>query len=94
MLAALERELPEGARWSRPQGGYFLWLDFPDGVDAEELLARSTEAGVTFVTGADFYPPGAGGRGSARLAYSFVSPAEIEEGIARLASLLPAAAAV
>ncbi len=95
MLAALERHLgARGARWSRPEGGYFLWLDFSEGVDAGELLERATEAGVTFVKGADFYLEDAGGRGSARLAYSFVSPEEIDEGIGRLASLLPAAAPV
>ena len=91
MLGALERELPE-ARWSRPEGGYFLWLDLP--VDAADLLERATEAGVTFVKGADFFPPGEGGEHSARLAYSFVSPAEIETGIAKLAALVPAAATV
>lgn len=95
MLAALERELP-GARWSRPEGGYFLWLDLPADVDAGDLLARATATGVTFVKGADFYPGGAGGESSARLAFSFVSPAEIDEGVGRLASLLrlPAATAV
>ena len=56
MLGALERELGGRATWSRPEGGYFLWLDFGDGVDAGELLARATEAGVTFVRGADFFP--------------------------------------
>lgn len=90
MLDALERELPEGARWSRPEGGYFLWLDLPGETDAGELLERATAAGVVFVKGADFFPGGAGGRSSARLAYSFVSPAEIAEGVARLAALLPA----
>lgn len=94
MLAALERDFPDGARWSRPEGGYFLWLDFPEGVAAAELLERAAAAGVTFVKGADFYPAGAGGESFARLAYSFVSPAEIDEGISRLASLLPAAAPV
>ena len=56
MLAALEREFPADARWSRPEGGYFLWLDLPGGADAGELLARATAAGVTFVKGADFFP--------------------------------------
>ena len=93
MLAALERELTGSARWSRPEGGYFLWLDLPDGVAAADVLERAVEGGVTFVPGTDFFPPGAGGAGSARLAYSFPSPAEIEEGVARLASLLPARAA-
>ena len=78
MLEALERELAGRARWSRPEGGYFLWLDLPDEVDAAELLARASEAGVTFVPGADFGGPR---RTSARLAFSFVSPDEIDEGV-------------
>ena len=86
MLGALERELGSHARWSRPAGGYFVWLDLADGVDAAEVLERAEAAGVTFVKGVDFFPRGAGGRSSARLAYSFVSPAEIEEGVARLAA--------
>ena len=92
MLAALERDFPAEARWSRPQGGYFLWLDLP--VAAAELLERATERGVTFVKGADFFRPGGGGDRAARLAYSFVSPGEIETGIKRLAELVPAATAV
>jgi len=85
MLAALARELP-GARTSHPEGGYFLWVEL-DGVDATELLARAEAAGVTFVKGADF----GGEPNSLRLAYSFVSPDEIGEGVARLAAALPAA---
>lgn len=87
MLEALERELA-GAVWSRPEGGYFLWLDLPEGTDAGALLGRAEEAGVTFVKGTDCFPAATAGRGSARLAYSFVSTGEIEEGIARLAGLL------
>jgi 2-aminoadipate transaminase len=90
MLEALERELGGHARWSHPDGGYFLWLDLPDGVDAGELLGRATEAGVTFVPGADFGGP----PNSARLAFSFASPAEIDEGVSRLAGLVVSAAAV
>jgi 2-aminoadipate transaminase len=94
MLGALERDFPEEASWSRPEGGYFVWLQLPADIDAEALLMRATDADVTFVRGRDFYPGGTGGRSSARLAYSFVSPAEVAEGVARLASLLPAAASV
>jgi 2-aminoadipate transaminase len=88
MLESFESELPEGASWSRPQGGYFTWLDLPPGTEASALLARGEQEGVTFVKGSDFFPPGKGGESSARLAYSFVSPAEIRTGVARLAGLL------
>lgn len=88
MLGALERELPDGVTWSRPEGGYFLWVDFHSGVDAGDLLQRSTEAGVTFVRGRDFFPGGSGGASSARLAFSFETPERIAEGVAILASQL------
>lgn len=89
MLEALEREFPAGASWSRPEGGYFLWVTFPEGVDAGELAVRALEAGVAFVRGADFFPAGSGdGAGAARFAFSFESPERIAEGVARLAELL------
>ncbi len=84
MLEALAAELGGAARWSRPEGGYFLWLDLSEDVDAADLLRRAEDAGVTFVKGADFGGP----RSSARLAFSFVSPDEIREGIRRLAALV------
>jgi 2-aminoadipate transaminase len=89
MLDALERAFPSGARWSRPDGGYFVWLDLPEDIDATALLERAERGGVTFVKGADFFPAGSGGRSSARLAFSYVSPAEIDEGVERLAAVLP-----
>jgi 2-aminoadipate transaminase len=89
MLEALERELSGRARWTRPEGGYFLWLHLPESVDAAELLGPAAEAGVTFVPGADFGGPPS----SARLAFSFVSPAEIDEGVRRLANLVASTSA-
>jgi 2-aminoadipate transaminase len=83
MLTALDRELP-GLRITRPEGGYFLWAEL-DGVDAGELLTRAEAAGVTFVKGTDF----GGDPSSFRLAYSFVSPDEIADGVARLAAAIP-----
>jgi DNA-binding transcriptional MocR family regulator len=85
MLDALDRELPHVTA-TRPDGGYFVWLDL-DGVDGAELLARAEQAGVTFVKGTDF----GGDAASARLAFSFVSADEIAEGVARLASVLQTA---
>jgi 2-aminoadipate transaminase len=88
MLEALERHMPSDASWSRPEGGYFIWLDVPSGPDTAELLAQAEAAGVTFVKGTDFFVPGGGGERSLRLAFSFVSPDEIADGVAKLAPLL------
>ena len=79
---ALERELPD-ARFVRPQGGYFLWVELPRGTDVGALAEAATERGVQFVKGTDFVLEG--GESSLRLAYSGVTPEEIEEGVARLA---------
>ena len=85
MLAALERHLPE-ATWTIPEGGYFLWLELPAGVQAADLRPD----GVTFVPGSDFFA-GPGGESALRLAFSYESPAAIEEGVRRLASAVRAA---
>ena len=84
MLEALAAELPAAA-WSRPEGGYFIWLELAEGTDTGALLARADEAGVTYVAGVDF----GGAAHTARLAFSFVSLDEIREGVRRLAALMP-----
>ena len=86
MLRALGATHEGETSWSEPEGGYFLWIDLP--VDAGELLTRAEAAGVTFVKGSDFFPGGAGGSSAARLAFSYASPSEIDEGVSILASLL------
>jgi 2-aminoadipate transaminase len=92
MLSALESEFPDGSvSWGRPQGGYFLWLDLPEGVLTTDVAAGAREAGVAFVNGADFFPSGDGGERSVRLAFSYPSPDEIGEGVERLARLVAAA---
>ena len=93
MLEALDAELPQ-ARCTRPEGGYFVWLDLPEGVDSGDLLTRAEAVGVTFVRGSDFFAGGKGGQGSARLAFSFASPDEIREGVSRLATLVASPVAV
>jgi DNA-binding transcriptional MocR family regulator len=80
---ALERELPD-ARFVKPAGGYFLWVDLPRGADVGALFEVAAERGVVFVKGSDFVLDG--GESSLRLAYSGVTPAEIEEGVKRLAA--------
>jgi 2-aminoadipate transaminase len=80
--------MPGSVTWSHPEGGYFLWAEFGEGVDAADLLTRATAAGVTFVRGTDFFPPGEGGTSAARFAFSYETPERIAEGVALLASLL------
>jgi 2-aminoadipate transaminase len=95
LLAALEERLGgAGARWNRPEGGYFLWLELPEGEDAVALLRSAEAVGVTFVPGPDFFPRGGGGRSAVRLAFSFAAPADIGEAVGRLATLLPSSPAV
>jgi 2-aminoadipate transaminase len=95
LLAALEERLRgAGARWNRPEGGYFLWLELPEGQDAVALLRSAETVGVTFVPGPDFFPGAGGGGSAARLAFSFASPADIGEAVGRLATLLPASSSV
>jgi 2-aminoadipate transaminase len=80
--AALGRHLPD-ARFVTPQGGYFLWVDLPEGSDVAALAQGAAERGVVFVKGTDFLIEG--GQSSLRFAYSAVPPDQIEEGIARVA---------
>jgi 2-aminoadipate transaminase len=79
MLVALDKHL-SGAVWSHPEGGYFIWLELPEGTNAKDVLDRAE--GVTAVLGTDFGGP----PNTIRLAYSFVSPDEIDAGIERLAA--------
>lgn len=82
LSAALERELPD-AKFTAPDGGYFLWVDLPDAVDVDALFAAAQDRGVVFVKGTDFLLEG--GQSSLRLAYSGVTSDEIDEGVKRLA---------
>ena len=86
MLAALERSMPDGARWTTPHGGFFSWLTLP-GVDAVELAGRAVEQGVAAVPGTLFFPDGRG-EDSLRLSFSLVDEEKIEDGIARLGAIL------
>ena len=95
LLTALDEHLAwTGARWSRPEGGYFLWLDLPQGGNARALLHRAQQVGVSFIAGPDFYPWAGGGRSSARLAFSYASPAQLAEATRRLGGLIAPAPAV
>jgi 2-aminoadipate transaminase len=86
LLAALERSMPPGMHWTRPEGGFFSWLTIP-GCNTTALAASAAEAGVGIVPGALFYADGRGGE-NVRLSFSMVDESLIDEGIDRLASLV------
>ena len=87
MLAALERTMPPSARWTIPHGGFFTWLTLPDGADSRELAVAAGERSVGIVPGTLFFADG-DGAANVRLSFSLVDEALIDEGIARLASLV------
>jgi 2-aminoadipate transaminase len=87
ILAALERAMPAGARWTRPRGGFFTWLTLPEGEDAADLAREAVGRGVGIVPGSLFFPDGRGGD-NVRLSFSLVDETLIDEGIERLASLM------
>jgi 2-aminoadipate transaminase len=88
MLSALARHMPAGVRWTRPQGGLFLWVTLPAGLDSALLLEEALQQErVAFIPGDAFHPNG-GGRETLRLSFSYSDPGLIEEGVARLGRLL------
>ncbi len=87
MLAALEEYFPDTIIWTRPQGGLFLWVTLPEGLDAAQLLGDALEYRIAFVPGAAFHANG-GGTNTMRLSFSNVNAEQIEEGMRRLGKLL------
>jgi 2-aminoadipate transaminase len=87
LLGLLEEHMPEGVRWTRPEGGLFLFLTMPEGFDAVKFYDKALDAGVAYVAG-EFFHPDRSGKNTMRLNFSFMSPERITEGIKLLASLL------
>ncbi|EPE97606.1 PLP-dependent aminotransferase family protein [Rhizobium grahamii] len=90
MLAALEKYMPAGTSWTKPEGGMFIWVTLPDGMDGAALLAKSLEtAKVAFVPGKAFFADGSGAN-TFRVSFSCANDQMIEEGISRLGALITA----
>ena len=87
MLATLEREMPEGCSWTRPAGGFFVWVTLPEGLDASAMLPRGVNARVAFVPGPAFFADGQGSR-NVRLSYCFPPPDRIAMGVERFAQVV------
>lgn len=90
LLKALAREMPEGVEWTKPEGGMFVWVTLPAGMDGAELLAESLKTErVAFVPGRAFFADGSNGN-TLRLSFSCANEAAIDEGMKRLGRLIRA----
>ena len=87
MAEALAAHMPDGTTWTRPRGGFYVWLTAPDGVDTVALSAAARDRKVAYVPGRPFYPTEAGAA-QIRLAYSRVADHLIDEGIRRIGEVL------
>lgn len=89
MLEALDDNFPSTVKWTSPQGGLFLWVELPSGVDATALLPEVVKEKVAYVPGSAFFPNG-GGENTLRLNFSNATPKLIREGVKRLAKVFSA----
>lgn len=89
LLDALADQMPAGTTWTRPDGGFYVWLTLPEGLDSKAMLPRAVTDRVAYVPGTAFYADGYGSR-CLRLSYCYPSPERIREGVRRLASVIAA----
>ncbi|MCW2884007.1 MAG: putative transcriptional regulator, GntR family [Streptosporangiaceae bacterium] len=87
MLESLEALMPAGSTWTRPAGGFFVWLTLPEGLDSKAMAPRAIANRVAYVPGTGFYGNGSG-QAHLRLSYCYPEPERIHEGIRRLASVI------
>ncbi|MBK1784575.1 aminotransferase-like domain-containing protein [Prauserella cavernicola] len=87
MLSSLEQHLPAGCTWTQPDGGFYVWVTVPEGVDTKAMLPRAVTARVAYASGTGFYADGFGSR-QMRLSYCYPTPERIREGVRRLAGVL------
>src|SRR5680860_454409 len=89
MLSALSDQMPAAATWTKPEGGFYVWLTLPEGIDAKAMLPRAVTSRVAYVPGTAFYADGFGSQ-CMRLSYCFPTPERIIEGVRRLSGVIDA----
>jgi 2-aminoadipate transaminase len=87
MLGALTEYAPDGVTWTVPEGGFFTWLTLPEGMDAAKTGPAAQAAGVSFIPGVSYFA-GSGGARNLRLAFSYLPPDQLVEGVRRLMSVV------
>jgi DNA-binding transcriptional MocR family regulator len=92
MLEALQTAMPPGVTWTRPQGGFFVWLTLPQSVSARAVLTAAKARGMSFPSGAPFFATG-GGEHNIRLPFSYITPPDIARGMDILGQAIRATSA-
>lgn len=87
MLEALEEYMPEGVEWTRPDGGMFIWLTLPEGIDTKMMLEKAVSKGVAYVPGEAFFAH-RDVKNTMRLNFTYVPEETIREGVRRLAEVI------
>ncbi|GIH64982.1 GntR family transcriptional regulator [Microbispora siamensis] len=87
LLGALDVLMPPGCTWTRPAGGFFVWVTLPEGLNSKAILPRAVAERVAFVPGTGFYSDGGGSR-NMRLSFCYPEPERIKEGVRRLAGVI------
>lgn len=87
LLAGLEEFMPPGTTWTRPEGGFFVWLSLPEGLDSQAMLPRAITSRVAYVPGPAFFADGLGAR-HMRVSYCYPPPERLREGARRLGQVL------
>lgn len=86
MLEAMEKYFPKEVKWTKPEGGMFVWVTLPEGMSAKEILPKAVEKKVAYVEGSSFFVNG--GENHMRINFSHESPEEIVKGIKRLGEVI------
>ena len=87
MIECFRKYMPAGVTWTEPEGGLFLFVTMPPGIDADRIFRKAIEKNVAFVSGSTFYCNDSG-HNTMRINFSFSKPEVIEEGIKRLAGVI------
>jgi 2-aminoadipate transaminase len=86
-ISALEQHMPQGSTWNIPDGGFYVWVTVPEGIDTKAMLPRAVTARVAYASGTGFYADGFGSR-QLRISYCYPTPERIREGVRRLANVI------
>jgi DNA-binding transcriptional MocR family regulator len=87
MLETLDAHFPKSATWTRPQGGFYVWVTLPPEIDTKAMMPKAIVAKVAYVPGTAFYADGFGSW-SMRLSYCYPTPERIREGVKALAGVV------